>query len=611
MKAAQVMVRCVLMAMLLAGGVRAQDEGITTDVVLETPTSELGLALVPVQLGELEAMLEPVLGELERSAFGLVEMIRVEERSEEAGRPEEVLQRMREARRAAAQRHAELVTRVTRLLDAIEAKGGDVSQGRMYVEVVEQIRSPVDVEVTAAENDESLLQRTLDGLVAEVQAMPSVHDREAPWTVTTEELRLELQPLQTEEIERRLGIWKAILEQQVRQRVRIDIALELLQSGNEAFNANVEADVRRQAIEQLAVRSQDQQVVVERIVERVEVILKMLQARGVDVASHRRYVVAATGQRLNLWNPTVLWSQIRSWATSPTGGLKVAGNIGKFLGVLLLFYILSRVLKRAVAAAVGRLNKVSSLLRDFLVQSVARLTLLIGLVAAISAAGVNMGWAIAIIGAAGLVIGLALQGTLSNFASGLLILFYRPFDVGDVVDAGGVSGKVEKLRLFTTTVLTFDNRVMHVPNNQIWNNVITNATDRKTRRVDLVFGVGYGDDLAKTQQVLEDIVGSHEKILSSPAPTIQVNELGDNSVNFVVRPWVKTADYWDVYWDLHRQVKNRFDAEGLNIPFPQRDMHLPGPIEVKLTGGESVSLPEVRTQLPGSKREGRPTGSKA
>jgi small conductance mechanosensitive channel len=208
-------------------------------------------------------------------------------------------------------------------------------------------------------------------------------------------------------------------------------------------------------------------------------------------------------------------------------------------------------------------------------------------VVAASAVGVDTGPLLAMIGATGLVIGLALQGTLSNFASGILILLTRPFDVGDVVDAGGVFGKVEAMNLVSTTILTFDNQLMLVPNNQIWNSVITNVTGKDTRRVDLTFGIAYTSEIAKATDILEELLSTHPKTLDDPAPVVRVHELADSSVNLIARPWVRTADYWDVYWDLMRQVKERFDEEGVNIPFPQRDLHIPGAIEVRLAGAHA------------------------
>jgi small conductance mechanosensitive channel len=177
-------------------------------------------------------------------------------------------------------------------------------------------------------------------------------------------------------------------------------------------------------------------------------------------------------------------------------------------------------------------------------------------------------------GIAGFIVGFALQDTLGNFASGMLILLYRPFDVGDVVLAGGVEGTVSHMSLVNTTFLTFDNQRLVVPNNLIWGSVITNLTAQRTRRVDLVFGIAYEDDVEKAESILTEIVQSHAKVLKEPEPLVKVHELADSSVNFAVRPWVATDDYWQTYWDLTKAVKMRFDEVGITIPYPQRDVHV-------------------------------------
>ena len=245
-------------------------------------------------------------------------------------------------------------------------------------------------------------------------------------------------------------------------------------------------------------------------------------------------------------------------------------------------WVLARVLGSLSSRAMRGLKNKSQLLRDFISGMVRRMTFWVGVVIALSQLGVNIGPLLAAIGAAGFVIGFALQGTLSNFASGLMILLYRPFDVGDAIDVAGVSGKVTAMTLVSTTICTFDNQKMIVPNNSIWGNVITNITGNNVRRVDMVFGIGYSDDADKARDLLAKIVSEHALVLPTPEPTIKLNELADSSVNFVVRPWAKTADYWDVYWDVTREVKAAFDAAGLNIPFPQRDLHIPGEITVRM-----------------------------
>lgn len=203
-----------------------------------------------------------------------------------------------------------------------------------------------------------------------------------------------------------------------------------------------------------------------------------------------------------------------------------------------------------------------------------RLVLVIGLFVGLSALEINIGPVLAIIGAAGFVIAFALQNSLSNFASGILMLIYRPFDIGDVINVAGTIGKVESMNLLSTQLRTPDNQLVIVPNNSVWGDVIVNITGITQRRIDMVFGIGYSDDIDKAQTILEQIVNDNELILKDPAPVIKLHELGDSSVNFICRPWVKPEDYWNVYWYITREVKRRFDAQGVSIPFPQRDVHI-------------------------------------
>jgi small conductance mechanosensitive channel len=251
----------------------------------------------------------------------------------------------------------------------------------------------------------------------------------------------------------------------------------------------------------------------------------------------------------------------------------LALRILKATAILVAAWFLGVFLSRVAARAL-RSTDVSHLLQDFAVLTTKRVVLLIGAVAAIGQFGVNLGPLMAAIGAAGLVIGLALQGTLSNIASGILIMINRPFDVDDIVSVGGVDGFVRRMTLVTTRIVTWDNQTIYVPNNKVWGDVIKNSTSNDTRRVDLVFGIAYAEDIRRAQKVLRDILTGHPKVLEDPEPNVRVHELADSSVNFVVRPWVAAGDYWDVYWDVTEAVKERFDAEGISIPFPQRDVHL-------------------------------------
>jgi small conductance mechanosensitive channel len=196
------------------------------------------------------------------------------------------------------------------------------------------------------------------------------------------------------------------------------------------------------------------------------------------------------------------------------------------------------------------------------------------IIAALAQVGIQTTSLIAVLGAASLAIGLALQGSLANFAAGVLLIIFRPFKVGDYVECAGTAGAVDEMQIFTTQLKSPDNKKIIIPNAKLLGDVITNYSAQETRRVDLVIGVSYSDDLQKVEKVLTDILSQDERVLKDPAPTIAVLELADSSVNFAVRPWVKTGDYWNVYFALTKNIKMRLDAEGIAIPFPQRDVHL-------------------------------------
>ncbi|CAH0533807.1 hypothetical protein VST7929_01682 [Vibrio stylophorae] len=246
-----------------------------------------------------------------------------------------------------------------------------------------------------------------------------------------------------------------------------------------------------------------------------------------------------------------------------------------FVFILLLGRFFAKITRKIVQRTTSSSKlQLSKLMQEFFISMSGKAVFFIALLIALSQIGLNLAPILTGFGIAGVIIGFALQDTLSNFAAGMMLLIYRPFDVGDLVVAGGVEGKVSHMSLVNTTIRTFDNQVIILPNNMIWGDVIKNVTHERVRRVDMVFGVGYGDDIPKVEQILNAIVSNHEKVLKSPEPTIRLHVLNASSVDFIVRPWVKTDDYWDVYWDITREVKMQFDAQNVSIPFPQQDVHL-------------------------------------
>jgi len=236
--------------------------------------------------------------------------------------------------------------------------------------------------------------------------------------------------------------------------------------------------------------------------------------------------------------------------------------------------------KMVINVLVKVLNKLLSranydpMLVDFMTAIVKAVLMLFVIIAALGNLGVDTTSLVALLGAAGLAIGLSLQSSLQNFAAGVMLLVFRPFKSGDFVEVAGTSGSVKSISIFTSLLTTPDNKEIIIPNGAIYSDNITNYSAKDTRRVDMVFGIGYGDDLKKAKAVLEEMVNSHELILKDPAPVVAVSELGDSSVNFVVRPWVKSADFWAVKFGFTEAVKLRFDKEGISIPFPQMDVHV-------------------------------------
>ena len=313
------------------------------------------------------------------------------------------------------------------------------------------------------------------------------------------------------------------------------------------------------------------------LIERFNVVLKALKDKGGDIKEYEKYVAAVSGIGVDMESikdVSAFRIMIMGWLKSSEGGIKWLKNIIFFLLTLLAFYILACFLGSLTLKTVSKSKRFSDLLKHFFVSAVRKTVMIIGIIVALSMLQVQIAPFIAGLGVAGFVLGFALQGTLSNFASGLMILIYRPYDVGHVIEAAGMKGKVDSMNLVSTTIKTFDNQIVIIPNGEIWGGVITNVTGSDTRRVDMKFGISYSDDIAKAAKILEEIVSNNELVLKDPEPVIRLHELGDSSVNFVCRPWAKTEDYWTVYWDVTRAVKERFDAEGVSIPFPQRDVHI-------------------------------------
>ncbi len=273
----------------------------------------------------------------------------------------------------------------------------------------------------------------------------------------------------------------------------------------------------------------------------------------------------ATGEVAQLWNMVSAFVVER--------GADLVLNVVAALAIFVVGRWVCKLLKRLVARLLTRAN-VDETLTKFLGNIVYTLLLLMVVLAAVNRLGVDTTSFAAILAAAGLAVGFALQGSLANFAAGVMLILFKPFGVGDFVDAGGSSGTVEEVHIFNTLMRTGDNVLIVVPNGQIIAGTITNFSAKETRRIDLVVGCGYGDDLKAVKQYLLEVLAGDERILKDPEPVVAVSKLGDSSVNFVVRPWVRSGDYWAVRWDLTEQIKLGFDEKGFNIPYPTQDLHV-------------------------------------
>ena len=306
-----------------------------------------------------------------------------------------------------------------------------------------------------------------------------------------------------------------------------------------------------------------------------------MRALDLETRHYRQQVLTVTGEiTADVLDVGIVANLLAEWSKAIIGfvakeGFKILFRLLLVVFIVFAFVQLANLIQRLVNRGLDSARiQISHLLRRMMVAAARNLIIIFGILIAISQLGISLGPLLAGLGVAGFIIGFALQDTLSNFASGVMILMYRPFDVGDLVEAAGVNGRVSHMSLVNTTFKTLDNQKLVVPNNLIWGSVITNVTAQRTRRIDLVFGISYQDDIEKAEKILLEIVKASDAVLENPEPNVKVHELGDSSVNFIVRPWVKTADYWDTYWELTKAVKVRFDQEGISIPFPQRDVHV-------------------------------------
>jgi len=256
--------------------------------------------------------------------------------------------------------------------------------------------------------------------------------------------------------------------------------------------------------------------------------------------------------------------------------IPVVIDFGLQLLVALLIFVIGKWVAKIITKVLRNIlirTKVDDILADFVCALVKGALLLVVIIASLDQLGVDTTSLVALIAAAGLAIGLALQNSLQNFAAGVMLLVFRPFKAGDFVEAAGVAGVIEGISIFSTTMRTGDNKEMIIPNGAIYSGIITNVSAKDTRRIDMIVGIGYDDDIRKAKDTIWEILNADDRILKNPEPLVAVAELADSSVNFVVRPWVKSADFWAVQFEFNENLKLTFDKKGISIPYPQMDIH--------------------------------------
>jgi small conductance mechanosensitive channel len=364
-------------------------------------------------------------------------------------------------------------------------------------------------------------------------------------------LGLRLSPLTAEDLAAEAAAWQALLKAKTQEVVELRLALR-----------DATGDEAKRLTDAIVALSPERGALSSGLNE----ILAAWEAKGGDpeqIEPLRKYVAAIAAEQIKGARLTTLLAELEKWLTSKDGGLALLGRIGTILVALAVLWAVAKILSLLVSRAVSRVPDISDLLRSFVSRAAFWVLMAAGLLIVLASLGVNVGGLVALVGGASFVIAFAMQSTLSNFAAGLMIMIYRPFDVGDHVDIAGVSGAVNGVSLVSTTVTTPDNRVVVIPNSNVWGSVITNATGSTTRRVDLAFSIGRQDDASKAQRILDETLAQHPLVLKEPAPFVRLREFGESSVSFSCEAWAKTADYSTVYWDLVSGVKERFDAAGV------------------------------------------------
>ncbi len=400
-------------------------------------------------------------------------------------------------------------------------------------------------------------------------------------TIAADELTLLLIPLTVDELAALAGEWLAIVQAKTQELVEQQIRI----------NRTPAESVEQAARDQLTALTEERRA----LFDRYSRVVDAWELKGGDpaaIATFRTYRSSIIVEETRNTDWRTLVAQALAWTTARDGGVQVALNVGVVIASFLGLLVVASIVRRIVRRSIGHVPNISRLLQTFVAAAAYWLTIAVGLMIVLAGLGVNITPLFALVGGASFIIAFAMQNTLGNLAAGLMIMINRPFDEGDHVDIGGVSGTVKDVSIMSTTVVKPDNQIVVVPNSSVWGNVITNATVSETRRVDLEFAVPNTTPIPRAQAALEAVVRAHPLVLQEPEPIIRVNALTDGAVKFVVRPWTRRDDYWTVYWDLTREVKDAIDraaAHEPEAPNPEPEGPAPEPGPARLAGARMAA----------------------
>lgn len=396
----------------------------------------------------------------------------------------------------------------------------------------------------------------------EEAAAPQIDAAVIDPNVDLQNLAIMMVPLTATELVEVANKWQGNIQSELAEIAKVNLAVVSA------------TDAQSDALRDELIKLTEEQAVLQ---TKYESVLEAWQSKGgtpEELQPHYDYLRGIKASALQANDPIALIKSVGSWLTSSDGGLGVLLKIGGLIVAIWIMKFIAKFVRRLAGRGVDKIPNLSLLLKSFILTAIYWVTFAIGIMVVLAMFGVNVGPVFAILGGLSFVIAFALQDTLGNLASGLMIMILKPFDMGDFIRINGATGTVDEMTIVATKIRTIDNQVIVVPNSKIWGDVITNVNASETRRVDLVFGIGYGDSSEKAIGILTKLVEGNKLILGEPEAEIFVGELADSSVNIFCRPWTKTEDYWTVYWDLLAQAKMQFDAEGISIPFPQRDVYI-------------------------------------